>query len=252
MPAILTHAPTETVRKDTGSGGRPPVYHRPTGGWGGGDESGDREPRRHPRELLERYRLGLGFALAFDAIFFILLAIVLFAQQHAGRLSPDGRYFPELESLAIPPILWVNTAILLLSTCTMEIARRGVFQEIGAMEEWFGLGRPVSRRAVPWLVATAALGSLFLAGQWIAWRQLHAQGIYFVSNLSSHLFYMITGADAVHVFFGVFGVAVVATAMIRSHKRLELRQIAVDTAGWYWHAMSVLWLCLFGLLLLSQ
>ena len=65
----------------------------------------------------------------------------------------------------IPPILWLNTAVLLLSTVTMEIARRHMFHEIDAMEEWFGLGKPTSRRALPWLIATLVLGSLFLAGQ---------------------------------------------------------------------------------------
>jgi cytochrome c oxidase subunit 3 len=31
-----------------------------------------------------------------------------------------------------------------------------------------------------------------------------------------------------------------------------MRQIIVDTSAWYWHVMGALWVCLFGLLLLSQ
>jgi cytochrome c oxidase subunit 3 len=33
---------------------------------------------------------------------------------------------------------------------------------------------------------------------------------------------------------------------------MEVRQIIVDIVGWYWHVMGVLWIFLFGLLLLAQ
>lgn len=252
MPAIITRDPVEVERKDTGSGGRPPVHHRPTGGGGGGDENwGNRPGRRGPHELLTRYRMGLGFALAGDLIFFAILAMVFFAQQHVGHLTPDDEYILDWKPLTIPPILWINTAVLLLSSLTMEMARRSVFHELDVMEEWLGLGRPTSRRALPWLIATVVLGSLFIVGQCIAWRQLYAEGVYFGSNPSSHFFYLITGTHALHLALGVAAIAA-ALAALWSSKRMEIRQIIVDTAAWYWHVMGVLWLCLFGLLLLSQ
>ncbi len=252
MPAIITRAPVDVERKDTGSGGRPPVHHRPTGGWGGGDENWEhRNGRRGPRELLTRYRMGLGFALAGDLIFFVILATVFFAQQHVGHISVDDQYILDWKPLTIPPILWINTAILLLSAWTMEMARRSVFHELDVMEEWLGLGRPTSKRALPWLLATVLLGGLFIAGQCVAWRQLYAEGVYFGSNPSSHFFYLITGAHALHLAFGV-AATVAALAALWSSKRIEIRQIVVDTAAWYWHVMGVLWLCLFGLLLLAQ
>ncbi len=252
MPAIITRAPVDVERKDTGGGGRPPVHHRPTGGGGGGDENWERRPgRRGPHELLTRYRMGLGFALAGDLIFFVILATVFFAQQHVGHIAPNDQYILDWIPLAIPPILWINTAILLLSTLTMEMARRSVFHELDVMEEWLGLGRPSSRRALPWLISTVVFGSLFIAGQCVAWQQLYAEGVYFGSNPSSHFFYLITGAHALHLAFGVAAVTAALVAL-GSSRRIEIRQIIVDTAAWYWHVMGMLWVCLFGLLLLSQ
>jgi cytochrome c oxidase subunit 3 len=252
MPVTISRAPIDVERKDTGSGGRPPVHHRPTGGGGGGDENWDRRPgRRGPRELLTRYRMGLGFALGGDLIFFVILATVFFAQQHAGHIVIDDEYLLEWKPLAIPPILWINTAVLLLSSWTMEMARRSVFHDLDVMEEWLGMGRPTSRRALPWLIATIVLGGLFISGQLIAWNQLYAEGVYFGSNPSSHFFYLITGAHALHLAFGVAAV-VAALAALWSSQRIEMRQIIVDTAAWYWHVMGILWICLFGLLLLSQ
>jgi cytochrome c oxidase subunit III len=253
MPAIITRAPVDVERKDTGSGGRPPVHHRPTGGWGGGDENWEHRPgHRGPRELLTRYRMGLSFALAGDLIFFVILATVFFAQQRVGHFAINDQYILDWKPLTIPPILWINTAILLLSAWTMEMARRSVFHELDVMEEWLGLGRPTSKRALPWLIATVVLGGLFIVGQCVAWKQLYAEGVYFGSNPSSHFFYLITGTHALHLAFGVAAIAAALAALLWSSERVEIRQIIVDTAAWYWHVMGVLWVCLFGLLLLSQ
>ncbi len=252
MPAIITRAPVDTERKDPGFGGRPPVDHRPTGG-GGGDENWEHRPpgRRGPRELLTRYRMGLGFALAGDLMFFITLVSAFFVQQHTGHIDPNDQFILDWRPLTIPPILWINTAILLLSSLTMEMGRRSVFHEGHVMEEWLGLGRPTSRRALPWLIATAALGTLFIVGQWMAWEQLASQGIFFGSNPSSHFFYLITGAHALHLVLGVAAIAA-ALAALWYARRIEIRQIVVDCASWYWHVMGVLWLFLFGLLIFAQ
>ncbi|MHB8302836.1 MAG: cytochrome c oxidase subunit 3 [Acidobacteriaceae bacterium] len=252
MPAIITRAPAEVERKDTGIGGRPPLRPRPTGG-GGGDENWERRPpgRRGPRELLTRYRMGLGFALAGDLIFFAFFVLAFYVPRQAAPIDPASQYILDWRPLMLPPILWIDTAILLLSSLTIEMARRSMFHELHVMEEWLGLGRPTTRRALPWLIATALLGALFIAGQWVAWTQLTAEGVYFASSPSSHFFYLITGAHALHL---VLGVAAIAAALValRSASRMEVRQIVVDSAAWYWHFMGVLWLMLFGLLLLAH
>lgn len=252
MPAIITRVPVDTERKDPGIGGRPPVHPRSTGG-GGGDENWERRPpgRRGPRELLTRYRMGLSFALAGDFIFFAFFVLAFYVPRQAVPMDPASQYILDWKPLMLPPILWINTAILLLSSLTMEFARRSVFHELHAMEEWLGMGRPLSRRALPWLSVTAVLGALFIAGQWIAWKQLTAEGVYFASNPSSHFFFLVTGGHALHLLFGV-GAITSALAVFGSSRRMEIRQIMVDSAAWYWHFMGVLWLMLFGLLLFTR
>ena len=71
------------------------------------------------------------------------------------------------------------------------------------MEEWFGLGKPTVRRATPWLLATGILGMLFVAGQWLAWKQLYAQGFFYSTNPNSNFFYLITGTHAFHLVTGL-------------------------------------------------
>src|SRR5580692_1531516 len=176
MPATFTHSPAETERKEPGIGGKPPVDRRPTGGGGGGGDDDRQHERRGPRELLHKSRFSVFSILAADMMFFAILVALFFARQAGTHMDPRtheqiGDWHPVL----LPPILFLNTALLLLSSLTMEMARRGIFRELDVLEEWLGMGKPALRRALPWLGATLGLGVLFLAGQIAAWEQLTAQ-----------------------------------------------------------------------------
>ncbi len=253
MPATFTRHPTEIERKDPGIGGKPPVDRRPTGG-GGDGENWDNQPhgRNGPRELLIRYRLGVMFALAGDLMFFVALVSAFFVRQTTGHFDVHDNFINDWRPLAVPPILWLNTAVLLLSSAAMEMARRQLFHEIDVMEEWLGLGRPAVKRAAPWLVAALVLGVMFLAGQWIAWEQLVREGFRFTSpDPSSHFFYLITGIHGLHLVMGIFAL-VAALVGLFTLKKIELRQIAVDSVAWYWHTMGLFWVFLFVLLVFFQ
>jgi len=252
MPATFTRHQVETERKDTGYGGKPPLDRRPTGG-GGGDENWDSRPsgRRGPRELLMRYRLAVLSGLAGDFVFFAVLVSAFFVRQTSVHIDAADNVIADWHPLAAPPILWINSALLLLSTVTMETARRQLFHEIDVMEEWLGLGRPAVRRAAPWLIATILLGVAFLAGQWIAWQQLASQGLFFSTDPNSHFFYLVTGTHGIHLAIGI-GVLLFALIAMFRFRKMEMRQIAVDCAAWYWHAMSLFWAFLFVLIVFFQ
>ena len=249
MPATFTRNQVEIERKDPGIGGKPPLDRRPTGG-GGDGENWDNHPqgRRGPRELLIRYRLGVLFALAGDLMFFVALVSAFFVRQSTGHFDIHDNFINDWRPLAVPHILWLNTAVLLLSSATMEMARRQLFHEIDVMEEWLGLGRPAVKRAAPWLLATLALGVMFLAGQWIAWLQLVHEGFRFTSpDPSSHFFYLITGIHGMHLMLGICALAAALVGLF-TLKKIQFRQVAVDSVAWFWHTMGLFWIFLFVLL----
>ena len=255
MPSTYTHTPAETERKEPSIGGKPPLDRRPTGGGGGGgDDDGGGHQRRGPRELLYRVRFFVFSALAADALFFAVLVLFFFVRQAGMRMDPrshllDGDWRPVL----LPPILYLNTAVLLLSSLTMEKARQNIFREVDVLEEWLGLGRPALRSTLPWVATTLALGAAFLAGQVMAWRQLTAQGFAFDrwSTPASYFFYIITGLHAAHLVFGIVAL-ILCLSLLGWLKRVEYRQIAVDATTWFWHTMSLLWLLLLAVLAVGQ
>ena len=145
--------------------------------------------------------------------------------------SLDWRHF------TLPSILYFNTVVLLASSVTLEISRRQVASFMGGLRS---PGASPSR----WLYLTLALGLLFVIGQYVAWRQLSAQGFYLATNPASSFFYVLTAAHALHVLGGLGGL----TRVIRKLNKLTLRRSTLDATSRYWHFMDVLWIYLLWLL----
>jgi cytochrome c oxidase subunit III len=143
------------------------------------------------------------------------------------RASMDWR------PLRAPGILWLNTAVLLASSGTLEAARK-------RLREWN------LRALMPWTAATGTLGGLFLAGQVMAWRTLAAQGVFLGTNPHSSFFYMLTGLHGLHLLGGLFWLAAVLVKVQRmayTPGEDGLRLFAT-----YWHFLGALWLYLLVLL----
>jgi cytochrome c oxidase subunit III len=254
MPSIFTPIPADTEHKSPGIGGKPPVDRRPTGGGGGGGDDDWRNAHRGPRELLHRVRAFVFCSLAGDMMFFVVLVVLFYARQTSTHLDPATlRQIGDWHPVLLPPILFLNTAALLLSSLTMEMARRHIFREIDVLEEWLGLGRPALHRTLPWIGATLLLGALFLSGQLAAWKQLTVQGFAFDrwSTPASYFFYVITGLHAAHLLLGVLAL-LFCLCGLGWLKRVDYRQVAVDASAWFWHTMGLAWLLLFAVLILGQ
>jgi cytochrome c oxidase subunit III len=243
--AILPPHTTHTEPKIGGRGPKPPA----SVGLGGDDWRNNPPGRRGPRERLKRFRVALSLVLISVFVFFIGLTSAYVVRQGGGTLDTNtGVFTRDWKPVAVPQILWLNTLLLLLSSFTIEFARRQVFREPQVTEEWFGLGTPTRRASLPWLGSTLILGFGFLAGQFVAWRELNAQGIFMATNPSSSFFFILTGAHALHLFGGIIVLTWAAMASFLN-RPLESRQIATDCGAWYWHAMGVLWLYIFALFL---
>jgi cytochrome c oxidase subunit III len=101
-----------------------------------------------------------------------------------------------------------------------------------------------------WWAITTALGALFLVGQFAAWRQLAAQGVFLVTNPSSSFFYLLTALHGLHLLGGIVALLYVT---YRPWQRSRITQsTAADLVSIYWHFMDGLWIFLFALLYLGR
>ena len=136
------------------------------------------------------------------------------------------------QHITLPPIISLNTAALLLSSITLERARRRATRG----------SRPELRDALPWLAATLALGLIFVAGQYLVWRQLAGQGLYLATTSNSSFFYVFTVMHVLHLLGGTAALTYL-TAKIASRKGTP-RWSLFEGATIYWHFMGILWLYL--------
>jgi cytochrome c oxidase subunit 3 len=198
---------------------------------------------------LRRARLGLLVALTPVLMLFVSFTSAYVVRQGLPTLDPrTNNLVRDWIPVTLPRLLVLNTFVLLVSSVSMELARRQVKGEVALASASSVSGISLGgRMRIPWLPMTLVLGLAFLFGQWTAWKQLAANGFYVATTPSSSFVYLLTGAHAVHLLVGVLAlfVAGIASLLRRSLKR---RSIVVDVTAWYWHFMALLWIYIFCLM----
>jgi cytochrome c oxidase subunit 3 len=129
----------------------------------------------------------------------------------------------------------------MVSSVTLEVSRHWFATGPGASQQESRDVRS-SARGLPWLYITMALGLMFVAGQFIAWRDLAAKGLFLASSPSSSFFYVLTALHGLHLLGGVIGLAYVLYRLVQSAGPHQKRLLGV--ASVYWHFMDGLWVFL--------
>jgi len=224
MPGSTDTQDTDRIVIDIGGGGGGGGIRPPSRGGGGGDEDSDRRRWKPPQG---RYPTAITLTLVSISMFFLVPCTVFIVLAHTSKV-----WVP----LHVPRLLWLNTAILLISSYTLEKARQQLSE----------LDIPGFRKL--WS-ATSILGILFLAGQFVVWLQLAASGLYIATNQAASFLYVFTAAHAVHLLGGIAGLLYVG---LHDFEKSKISRVtAVKITSYYWHFMDGLWIFLLLLLYLG-
>src|SRR5260370_26945856 len=233
MASYTHNAPTVQL----GRGGGTPRSPK-----GGGDDVGSRDsglPNYGAR--LRRARLGMICAIATVGMVFVSLTSALIVRRGMPTFDEGSRsYVGDWGGVQLPwELLAVNTLILLISSLTIEGARRQIARRaaLAPVESIPGVSLG-EERAFPWLGVTVVLGFAFLVGQWMAWGELKARGFLVNTNPDSSFIYFLTEAHAVHLAGGIVALLWASVSSLL-HRPVEGRRIVVDVVAWYWHFMAV-------------
>ena len=222
MATMVTSTRPPALKKGSGTG---PKIPGPNGNGSKGD------PFRQPDSKGNRYRIGMWVGLASIAMMFTSLSSAYIVR---SGTAPD--WIP----LRVPRVMFVSTLLIVISSVTIELARRKLKQGLNAV-------------FAKYLLLTSVLGLAFLGLQLLAWRQLAGQGIYVATHPHSSFFYLLTGAHAVHLAGGLLALGFLWLRWRRHVNDSALasrRQAAADAVSIYWHFMDALWIYLFLLLFL--
>jgi cytochrome c oxidase subunit III len=170
-------------------------------------------------------KVGLGVFLAVATSLFALLI----SAYHMRMMGEDWT------RLAVPKLLWLNTAVLILASVAMQRTR--------VAARWGQLDRVKNG-----LIAGGALTFSFLAGQLWAWQQMDAAGYFLTANPAYSFFYLLTALHGLHLLGGLWVWARTTANVSRGVEVAKVR-LSVELCTVYWHYLLLVWLVLFAVLL---
>jgi cytochrome c oxidase subunit 3/cytochrome o ubiquinol oxidase subunit 3 len=136
------------------------------------------------------------------------------------------------------PFTSVSSFVLLMSSLTMVLAHHS-----SGRRDW--------RQMRVWLLATALLGMVFLAGQVFEFTEFVHEGLTVRTSPFGSAFFVLTGFHGAHVAVGVL--MLLATAFMSFAGRLRPGEgMNVEMVGLYWHFVDIVWIVIFTVVYLLQ
>lgn len=171
----------------------------------------------------------------FSMWLFLISVVMIFASLTSGYIvrKAEGNWV----DFELPPIFWLTSAILLVSSVTHHLAF------IHAKRDNLG-------QVKGWMFVTTLLGIAFMVSQWYSWVYLVGINVYFSgNNVAGSFLYVLTGLHAIHVLSAILFVLVVTWQTFR-YKVHSKNILSIELCTTYWHFLDALWIYLFIFLLL--
>ena len=164
-----------------------------------------------------------------EAVFFGVL-IFAWIRFHNEAVAGPG---PNASNSLDPGITSIFTVCLLASSITVWLADRSLERGSGG-----------AFRA--WLLATIALGAIFLVGQGLEYARLLTSDVTVARNLFGTTFFTMTGFHGFHVFVGLVMLSILAGFALAGHYRGG-KSAALGAISLYWHFVDIVWIFIFSL-----
>jgi len=193
-------------------------------------------PQVHSADQAKAVKIdNLKFAMWLFLASEVIIFTVLIATYVVFRIH-NAEIVHEIHEHAGILLVSTNTFLLLSSSWTMVMGLRAI--QLGNRK---GLVR--------WIGATAVLGLIFVALQYVEYNQLSAAGVTLYGSEFGMRFYAPTSLHGAHVIAGVIW----ALWVVRQGARGVYdngNYVGVEIFGLYWHFVDVVWIVLFTVIYL--
>jgi cytochrome c oxidase subunit 3 len=139
-----------------------------------------------------------------------------------------------LKDFQLPDAFMISTVFIILSSITFILAKRALKAERRQM-------------TTVWLLATLALGILFIYNQFSGFQEIIDLGYNFTgptSNVTMSYIYLIAMVHILHVVVGLICLLVVIYNHFKQ-KYNPTNMLGFELAATFWHFIDVLWIYLF-------
>ena len=139
-----------------------------------------------------------------------------------------------LQNFEMPSAFFFSTAVILCCSLTFHLAKKAIQKN--------------NRRAVTtYLMATLALGILFVILQFVGFGQIIKMGYYFTgtaSNITTTFLYIVALAHLAHLAGGLISLLVIIYNHFKQ-KYNATQTLGIELGAMYWHFLDLLWVYLF-------
>jgi heme/copper-type cytochrome/quinol oxidase subunit 3 len=169
--------------------------------------------------------LGMYIFIASESFFFggLLTGFVFYRTRDAGGFGPHDLDF--LRTALFSVALFASSATIVLAERRLHHGDLGGFRR--------------------WLLATIALGAIFIVGQSTEYATLYREGVTLSTNLFSSAFFTLTGFHGLHVVIGLIALGIVAGLAFGGEFQNGRHAGAVQAVSWYWHFVDGVWVVVF-------
>jgi len=176
--------------------------------------------RNQQKEKMHPHKFTLWVAIGSLIMMFAGLTSAFIVKSNQANWKP----------VTLPTVFWVSTAVMLLSSLTIQLALRSFKdREMNKYRLFIGL--------------TVLFGAAFIVFQWMGFQQLWAQQITFKGSGGGQFLYVIFGLHILHVAGGLIALAVI---FLKGYfgKTKNYSAVPVEVAATYWHFVDALWIYL--------
>ena len=175
---------------------------------------------------LSKAKLGVRTIMVVSTVIFSLFVV-----SYSDRmLVHDWR------SLSEPWLLWINTAILILTSFVFHKAK------IYSVKNEF-------EKTKNTLLLVGFLSFAFITGQLLVWQYYVNLGQYVSTNPANAFFYLFTALHGLHVLGGLFFWARATMKLFTKNYNIFKTKQAIELCATYWHFLLIVWFILFGLMI---
>jgi heme/copper-type cytochrome/quinol oxidase subunit 3 len=179
----------------------------------------------HTSMGLSNNKMGMWALIGSECLFFGALITTYLMYLDRTNGGPGAELFDI-------PFTSVSTFILLMSSLSMVLALAAI--QAGEM-----------RKFRTWTLATALLGSTFLAGQFYEFTAFVEEGMKLDTSPFSSAFFVLTGFHGFHVAFGILLLTGLWAMSLTGRVKPVVHAPLVENIGLYWHFVDIVWILIF-------
>jgi cytochrome c oxidase subunit 3 len=166
-------------------------------------------------------------------LFAMISMIMMFAGLTSAFVVSKSRV-DWLKDFQLPNAFYYSTLVIIGCSITFHLAKKAIQKN-------------KQKETTSFLMATLALGILFVVLQFMGFGQIVESGYYFTgaeSSITTTFLYVVTVVHLLHLAGGLISLFIIIFNQLR-HKYNADQTLGIELGAMYWHFLDLLWIYLF-------